>query len=520
MPPLCRTISAVKSYLARPLQHQRAAYLLALIVILFYSREAWVSGSHYVRFLEPKFIYEYDDGRRKSFRSAQDADEYFASKQQHSAAVFTAALPVFTQFFKDAAHHGVRLGELQLRTLSQSTLGNAPLSSVADLLNKTESYPRLVKLNLNAADKNSYDINHLLVVLQKAPNQKQAQWLWDHVTELRFVTLAARETEIAAVKEDTTKSFQRGVTAVKMGKNFALSVGFPEQLRPTNASHFQAQAEALAKELWPTLQSAFQNEELLSAFFSGEPQRLISIETKLGKRPDDAELAPLFNPYGPLQDSLGIRTTIQVSKLRVTLLFVVQDEWAAAPKDPRLTSALTQWLQRVVEGPPRDGDTIGLLMKKAQDTHDPAAQRAAIDSLVKLAKEPALRTVGGQRIIDFFVKHALSDPQNKDPLRQPTIENLRWISCAERRRVYFELLKTRRMDGVMSVIAQAFADFTDDETVTALIAVAADPPVSEDSRNWARYGLQSQLACLIRAADLKNAALQERIKQALAGPEL
>jgi hypothetical protein len=503
----------VKSHLARQRQLQAWLQVLAAALVVFYAKEAWVSGSHAIRFLEPKFIYEYDDGRRKSFHSSQDANEYFASKKQDSTKAFIAALPLFGQFFQDAAQHGVRLGELRLRTLNQKALSNAPLGTPAELVGKaTDEYPRLVKLNLNATDKQAYDSNHLILVLEKAPDQNQATWLWEQAGTLRFAKISQRDAEMAAVSEEATKRFQPGVAAVKMGSNFALAVGLTDELRPENAALFQAQAEALAKEIWPMLQSAFQNEELLKAFFTGDPKQLVSVEKKLGKRPDDKALAPLFNPYGPLLDALGMRSTVQVGGLRVGLLFVAKN----GDPIPQPTYALTQWLLRATDGPARDGDAIGLLLKSAQNAHDPSAQKAAIDELVRLAKEPVLRKVGGQRIIDFFVQHALSDAQSKDPLRMLAIENLRWIDCPERRRVYFDLLKTHRSEGAMGVISQAFGDFPDNETTAALIAAANDAKASEDSRSWARYGLKSQLAVLERSTDPKTAALKERVKRAMA----
>jgi hypothetical protein len=146
---------------------------------------------------------------------------------------------------------------------------------------------------------------------------------------------------------------------------------------------------------------------------------------------------------------------------------------------------------------------------------DPEAQRAAIDELVRLAKNPALRAVGGQRIIDSFVAHAVSDPQQQDPFRQLALANLRWIDCPEKRRVYLELIGRRRIEGVMSVISQALADIPDSETSAALISVMSDDKASEDSRSWARNGLQTQLNYLAARKDPSAAQLQAQINRAL-----
>lgn len=504
--------------------------VLAAAVVLFYAKEARVSGSHAIRFLEPSFIYEYDEGVRKAFFSSEDADSYFTSKRERSTRVFTAALPVFARFFQDAQKHGIRLLELRLRTLSPSALQSPPIESAEQLLARAgEVYPRLVKLNLNAGNRSAYDSNHLLVLLGKGLDREQASWLGSRIAELRFSALAARESEITSVREDAGKRFLPGVAAVRVGKNFALSVGMTDEIRPENQALWSAQAEALATELLPTLTSAFADKETLRPLFTGDPGQLLSLDEKLGKRPEGAALAKLFNPYGPLLDSLGMRSAVQVGGLRVTLLFVVQGAWGARPTDPQPTYGLTQWLQRIGEGRAQTDATIDSLLKRVEDPRDADAQKAALEQLVQLAKEPALRTVGGQRVIDYFVQHAQSDRAKdsakdsarkdpaKDPVRGLAIANLRWIDCPERRRVYLELVKSRRNASEMPTITQALADLPDDETAAALIAAMGDKEASDDSRSWARNGLQTMANHLSSRADPRTAALQERIKRALDG---
>lgn len=47
-----------------------------------------MSGSHSIQFLEPDFIYEYEEGMRKAFISGDDAEHYFSFKQQRSTKIF------------------------------------------------------------------------------------------------------------------------------------------------------------------------------------------------------------------------------------------------------------------------------------------------------------------------------------------------------------------------------------------------------------------------------------------------
>lgn len=493
---------------------------LAALVVVLYAKEAFLSGSHFIQFLEPSFVYEYEDEVRKIFRSGDGADEYFEAKRQHSRRVFVAALPLFSRFFQEARKHGIELGELPLRALDPQALYGGALQSAEPLTQKDATYPRVVKLHLQRVDKDRSGTTHLTLWLQKAPDRKQAAWLWEKAAELRYETLAQRETEIQAVSEDALKQFVRATTlaAARVGKDFALSVGTTGEIRTENQRWLSAQTEALTAELFPVVQRALKDEALRKQFFTGDNRRLVSLDAKLGKRTEEAALLPLFNPHGPLSDELGMRTAEQVGGLRVTLLFVVKDRWRAQPGDPDLTTTLSQWLRRAAEGPARPGDTVDRLLqtvqKQAGPDHD--AARRAVDDLLRLAKEPALRAVGGQRIIDFFVQHALAEPVQDAALRKLAIENLRWIDCPERRRVYLEILKKRRLDDAMGVIAQALGDLPDDETTTALIAAATDAAVPQDHRSMARYGLKSQLARLEGRTGPGNTALRDRIKRTLA----
>lgn len=491
----------------------RLAVLAAALVFL-YAKEAWVSGSHAIRFLEPNFIYDFDEGVRKSFHSAQDSREYFDEKRERSTRVFTAALPLFTSFFQESRKHGVKFLELRLRDLDQGALQDPPIDSADKLVGKAEEvYPRAIKLDLNATNRDSYGINQLILMLERGLDRRQADWLWSRVAALRYSALASREAEIARVAAACGERFLPGVTTARIGKNFALSVGMPEEIRPENEKLWAAQAEALLIELLPVVTNAFASDELLRLFFSGDPAQLVSLEEKFGQRPQGAELAKLFNPYGPLLDSLGMRTTVQVGGLRVTLLYVVKGKWGEAPKNPQPTSAISQWLERVGAGRVKSDAAIDALIKRVEKPRDESDQRAAIDELVRQAKEPALRTVGGQRIIDYLVKHATSDPKRQDPLRKLTMENLRWIDCSDKRRAFLELAKSPQQDDLMPVISQALADIHDADAANALIAVMTDARRSESSRSWAKNGLQTMFNHLTSTPDSKNPTLKDRIKK-------
>jgi len=330
------------------------AKVWAFVTVLLYAKEAWVSGSHSIRFLEPNFFYEYEEGVRKAFISDDQAASYFSRKRMRSTRVFMAALPLFTRFFDEAQQHGIALGTLQLRTLRQRELHGEVAKSATDLVRAEGHTPRLLALNLNAGDKDNYDSNRLIVKLEKDLNSDQASWLFTRVQDLRFAKIAKREAEIAAISEEAAKCWKPGVAATKISKNFALCVGFTDEIRPENEAPFRTQVEALITEIHPAIEKAFRDVSQLKGFFSGDAQRLISVEDKLRKKPTEVELAGLCNPYGPLLDDLGMRTAVYVGGLKVTLLFTIKDRWGGQPSDPQPTMALSQWLEQLGDGPTKN----------------------------------------------------------------------------------------------------------------------------------------------------------------------
>lgn len=323
----------------------------AMVVILFYAKEAWLSGSHSIRFLETSFFYEYEEGVRKAFINGEQAERYFTSKRTRSTKVFVAALPLFSRFFNEAKQHGIKLGTLQLRRLRHNELHGEPVKSATALVSKpNERVPRLLVLDLNAGEQDSYDTNRFVVKLEEKLNQEQASWLLTRVKALRYTKLAQREAEIEAVSDEAAKRWKAGTAATRVGKNYVLCVGFTEEIRPENEAAFRAQVDALITELHPLVDKGLSDAENLKKFFTGDATRLLSIETKLEKMPQD--LAPLCNPYGPLLDELGMRTAVQSGALKVTLLFASKDRWGANAGDPQLNVALTQWLEQLA-APPR-----------------------------------------------------------------------------------------------------------------------------------------------------------------------
>ena len=73
-------------------------------------------------------------------------------------------------------------------------------------------------------------------------------------------------------------------------------------------------------------------DQLSKNLFWGEPADLISLKQKTGSRFDAIanETDPaksVFNPYGPLFDDFGRRSSTQAGSLQISMLFLTQGAW-------------------------------------------------------------------------------------------------------------------------------------------------------------------------------------------------
>lgn len=472
---------------------------LALVWLSLASARVFASGAHAISFLEKSFVYEHEETSRKIFRDAQQSDRYFAGKVEHSTRVFFAALPRLERFLSDAKAHGIELVPLALRTLGDG--GETSIPSAHALCQRSAArVPMTARLPLDTRD----NLDALTVSIGKALDEAQARWLWAQLPQLSFAMLEKDVTDQERTDAAAPPKTLAGFGAVRLSRRFALWVGSVEEIRPQNEAAFRAQADTLADEIFPALEAAFADDARRSLLVAGDTRRLVAPQSRL--RIDGAS-AP-FNPYGPLLDEVGMRVGAQAGRLQVRVLLVVDHKWGEHEGDPQ-PDGLQQYLQALSRpAAVRDRD-IDERMAEVRAAR-PDDRSARFDPLLRLAKDPVLRSVGGQRVIDALTKDALQSPDAS--MRRTAIEQLRWIDAPERDRVYFELLRTRRYEPYMAVLAQSFGERPDDRRVDALLAVWRDATTTDEARAWAKNGLRTAVNYLAGPGQLP---LKRRIEDAL-----
>jgi hypothetical protein len=468
-----------------------------------------LSGAHAVRFLEPDFLYDHEELTRKIFRDADSSCRYFTNKRDHSARVFLASLPALERLVAQARERGIRLEPLALRGLREDGPGGSPDSTARLLAMSAEPLPRLLRLPLDRTPGQQYD-DHLVVQVGRALDEARAVWLWDQLPAVRFAVLEQDREAVDRIGDADTSRFQAGFSTIRLGTRFSLWVGCTEEIRPQNEPRFLAQADALADEIFPPLEAAFADPDQLGRLVTGDAGRLIPLRKKLG-RPPDRQDHRLFNPWGPLSDSLGMRESADAGLLEARLLFTVRGTWCAKPGDPDPTGSLGDYLRRLCVPPAERDREVDALFLRVAASRESRSDR--MDPLKRLAQDPALRSVGGQRVIDTLARLALGTAEDPGGMRQAAIETLRWIDAPERDRVFFELLAARPHEDVTCVIAQSFGERPSEAGVDALLALWRDPAAAEGSRTWAKYGLQDAAGHCVRGQAKLKARIERELKR-------
>jgi hypothetical protein len=468
-----------------------------------------LSGAHAVRFLEPDFLYEHEELTRKIFRDAASSDSFFSDMLDHSARVFLASLPALERLVAQARERGIPLEPLALRGLRVDGPDEPPDSAERLLAMSAEPLPRLLRLPLDRSPGRPYN-DHLVVQVGGALDAAQAGWLWEQLPAIRFNALEQDQEAVERIGRANPRPFQAGFSTIRPGARFSLWVGCTAEIRPQNEPRFLAQADALADEIFPPLEAAFADPDRIKRLVTGNAGRLIALQKKLG-RPPGRQDHSLFNPWGPLSDSLGMRSAADAGLLEARLLFTVRGTWRAKPDDPGLTGSLSSYLQRLcIPSAERDREVDELFRRAAASR---ASRSERMDPLERLAKDPALRSVGGQRVIDTLARLALGTDEDSGGMRQAAIETLRWIEAPERDRVYLALLAARPPKDVTCVIAQSLGERPSEVGVDALLALWRDPATAEGSRSWANDGLRNAASHCVRGQSKLKARVERELKR-------
>jgi hypothetical protein len=191
-----------------------------------------------------------------------------------------------------------------------------------------------------------------------------------------------------------------------------------------------------------------------------------------------------------------------IGLVNVSVLFLFDGEIAHP------NYSFTKWFRRVCWGEDVWKRELEDLFRKVEDSSNEEEQKHAISELVKIVGDQALLNVGGREAIEFLLKHARSSDYGEKSIRTKVISEIRYTRIPEFKKLFFEIIKERKLNNVMNIIAQGLAEYADDESASVLIELLQDPNLGEDDRRSVKYGLKQMDVYL---KNVEQQGLKEKI---------
>ena len=283
----------------------------AFLFLSLFPKEAWVSGSHGVSFLEPEFSYTYQEFNTKKLPPDR-YQEHFRSRRLESQRRYLALLPELKRLIANAKKEGVSITTLGALELSSMTTHAPAQTSLASFLAHATTQAGPVRLELTPKELQTGESENVLTLwIGKPLSSGQAKWLWQESRKSSFLT--NDETSPAAgSKESPKNAFVQTLAAEHYGKKFSYAVFLVQAIRQESVAHFKKQLESEASRVFPKVEKFFETTKNLNEYLDGDL-------AKLG--PAHAKNATQFNPFGPLSDDLGYREGTWAGQFHHMLLF-------------------------------------------------------------------------------------------------------------------------------------------------------------------------------------------------------
>lgn len=437
-----------------------------------------MSGSFKITFLEPEFVYHYEDNFRKIFKDEDQSRDFFEEKTIISRKAFLSFLPAFETFLKEAKERGILLSKIDLaKTID--------FDAIDYKLEIKQSPEGIIHLNLNRSLDDG-GANFIELYSSEVVSKENIEWLINRVGEFNYLSfLKDKQKIIESVPKESLDVFKSSLHEIKYSEKFSVATSLLFNMRAIHEVEFRKSLVVLLDRVYPALETLFKNKEKLKLFFDDESyEKLISYKEKFGQV-EEQNTAEHFNVYGPALDEFGTRMSINVGLMKVTVLFLFSDNTSVFPNQ-----SFTLWLQRVASGRDLWEAELMSLFKKAEDFSNEELQQKALEELASIGRDEALQDVGGREIINFLITHAKSEEKGEKTMRIMALRKLQWLKRDIVKQFFIDCIRERKIEGAMSIIGQALAEYMDQESADVLIDLLGDASVPDDDKTWAKYGLK------------------------------
>ncbi len=281
-----------------------------------------MSGHAGVQLLERRFEYSYSESSRKIVRG-DDYGAYWAAKRAYFDGVLAAAMPAMQQL--DA----------------QLVAANFPIS----LIDPAREHSLELEL---AGDRGTTTLRFQLA---SPLTEAQRAQLRDLVAPLDFALLA-QTWERAGQPPAKAGQFVRAVAMASPFPSYALALFLIRQMRHEVADELRPKLAVRLNQLAEHIEQPMV-EKIARGQLWVDPHALVSFAENFGStwRETLLEQDPaksVFNPYGPLHDARGRRTSTQAGLVTAVMLFLNKNATWAESEYSRNTADFEQWFREAV----------------------------------------------------------------------------------------------------------------------------------------------------------------------------
>jgi hypothetical protein len=455
-----------------------------------------MSGSFRINFLEPKFVYHYEDDYSKIFKDEEQSNDFFDGREKLSKKIFLTLLPELDVFLGETITSKIRLEPIDLLV---TNIGSNIVNSGEEMVSFS---PGVVSINLNKENGRG-GFNFVTLNIASKPSLEDSKFLIDNLRKFNYSLYLENERKIdESIRNDELVVFKKLISTNRYSNKFSLAISLPQEIRIDNEPEFKERIKKFTDGIFPKLEKAFEDEEMQRLFFDNDGyKRLISYKEKFKADGEEGDLQ-YFNVYGPSLDDYGMRFRDDIGLVNVSVLFLFDGEIAHP------NYSFTKWFRRVCWGEDVWKRELEDLFRKVEDSSNDEEQKHAISELVKIVGDQALLNVGGREAIEFLLKHARSSDYGEKSIRTKVISEIRYTRIPEFKKLFFEIIKERKLNNVMNIIAQGLAEYADDESASVLIELLQDPNLGEDDRRSVKYGLKQMDVYL---KNVEQQGLKEKI---------
>ncbi len=459
---------------------------------ILFASEAWVSGHAGFSYLDPDFRYSFSESSRKILRS-EDYESYWDNKKRGFHSFLAFSFSRFKSVIDEVKAAGVPIVSFDLSIPNDEKGCETPEAIVKASQTKHIS----IHFSGDMGDTN------ITLNVSRALEQSQAEILIKKLNALKYENIqndlqAANTSEVRSVPVPQDEIVEGLILALYYPK-FSIALSTPLWVRAQSLNVLKAQMQKQFDEVEKRLASGIEMLFKKRLVWLDE-KSLVSLESKLGKefksKTESNFARSLFNPYGPLFDDFGRRSSASKGSMTIHILFVNKKEFNDSDPLAANRGAFEEWLRYTVRDPKEVEAEINHSFenafqidseKKFVESEQNQASRYSIERFLNISQ---LYEFYGEKIDERLSVFALEPTQPK-VVRNRALSMLRGAKSPICESLLLKILASRHFEGLLPELGQMATEYPSEKVILNFVALLSLENLSADDKSWVVYGLKS-----------------------------